>query len=94
MYIYTLKEKANLAQIICNRSFALYILSCISHINVGLNDFIMKLDERYSSRQKGECIMAMAKKPRINGLPSTCSVPPDAPSWAVDKEYTCNSISD
>ena len=54
-------------------------------IMIGLNEFIEKLDERYNAHHQNDAVMA--KKPRVIGIPSTCSVPANAPTWSVDKNY-------
>lgn len=48
-----------------------------------LNEFMCRLDERYSqkvSREGG----TVAKKVRRNGAPSIRNPPKDAPEWTID----------
>lgn len=54
--------------------------------NVGLIDFLSKLDERYNNKVKKDGT-AMARKQRKIGAPSASRPPPGAPQWVVDPQW-------
>ena len=54
--------------------------------NVGLIDFLSKLDERYNNKVKKDGT-TMATKQRKIGAPSASRPPPGAPQWVVDPQW-------
>lgn len=55
-------------------------------VNVGLIDFLSKLDARYNNKVKKDGT-AMARKQRKIGAPSASRPPPGAPQWVVDPQW-------
>ena len=55
-------------------------------LNVGLIDFLHRLDGRYEERVKKDGTI-MAKKQRKIGAPSSYKPPADAPDWTIDAQW-------
>lgn len=55
-------------------------------VNVGLIDFLSKLDARYNNKVKKDGT-AMARKQRKIGAPSASRPPLGAPQWVVDPQW-------
>ena len=51
-----------------------------------VNEWMETLDKRYLAKQKTDGAV-FPKKERINGSNSKSLPPPDAPEWALDKEW-------
>ena len=57
-----------------------------------MNQFILKLDNRYDKTKKPGT-GSTVKRERVPGLPSTSSPPSSLPSWMVDPSYKITPAS-
>ena len=55
-------------------------------MHIGLNQYMMLLEDRLHEKVQKECVGIVAKKVRSPGTPSSSSPPVGAPSWAVKKD--------
>lgn len=53
----------------------------------GLDEFMNVLEKRFSKKQQKTPTGLVAKKVRKFGIPSTLPPPPEAPVWAIKKDY-------
>ena len=62
------------------------MLTLVLQSEVGLTEFLHRLDGRYDERVKKDG-MIMAKKQRKVGAPASSTPPADAPEWTVDAQW-------
>jgi len=58
----------------------------ITSLTAVLNQFILKLDNRYDKNKKPGT-GSTVKRERVTGLPSTSQPPPSLPAWMIDPNY-------
>ena len=58
----------------------------IASLTAVLNQFILKLDNRYDKNKKPGT-GSTVKRERVTGLPSTSQPPPSLPAWMIDPNY-------